>query len=173
MTVIGSLAAHGVGGPADLPVPLLYSIVGATWALTLSFVVLIFAWREPRFSAEPDVLKDRRPWLAAVGIGLTVWLAAVLFGSADTESGLRVVYIYVWVGLVPLALICGHVWRDLSPWRTIQAGREPVQDGVLVASWDTSTLAPGDYLLRLVVTNAAGDLLPDCQVPITILISQE
>jgi hypothetical protein len=63
--------------------------------------------------------------------------------------------------------------QNQATWRTIQAGREPVQDGVLVASWDTSTLAPGDYLLRLVVTNAAGDLLPDCQVPITILISQE
>ena len=27
----------------------------------------------------------------------------------------------MWVGLVPLALLAGHVWRDLSPWRTIQA----------------------------------------------------
>jgi hypothetical protein len=60
-----------------------------------------------------------------------------------------------------------------ATWRTIQAGRVPVQDGVLVSSWDTSTLAPGDYLLRLVVTNAAGELLPDCQVPITILSPQE
>ena len=63
--------------------------------------------------------------------------------------------------------------QSQATWRTIQAGRVPVQDGVLVTSWDTSTLAPGDYLLRLVVTNAAGELLPDCQVPITILIPQE
>jgi hypothetical protein len=63
--------------------------------------------------------------------------------------------------------------QSQATWRTIQAGRVPVQDGVLVTSWDTSTVAPGDYLLRLVVTNAAGDLLPDCQVPITILIPQE
>ena len=63
--------------------------------------------------------------------------------------------------------------QSQATWRTIQAGREPVQDGVLVASWDTSTLAPGDYLLRLVVTNTSSDLLPDCQVPITIVIPQE
>jgi hypothetical protein len=44
---------------------------------------------------------------------------------------------------------------------------------VLVTNWDTSTLAPGDYLLRLVVTDANGSLLPDCQVPITILLPQE
>lgn len=114
------LATHGVGGPADLPVPLLYSIVGATWALTLSFVVLAFAWREPRFAADPESVRDRRPWLAVVGLGLTAWLAFVLLGP-DDGAGLRAVYIYVWVGLVPLALLFGDVWRDISPWRTVQA----------------------------------------------------
>jgi hypothetical protein len=102
-------------------VPLLYSIVGATWALTLSFVVLVFAWREPRFSAEPDQVRARRPWLAVVGLLVAGWLAFLLGPEERTAAGLRAVYIYVWVGLVPLALLFGHVWRDLSPWRTIQA----------------------------------------------------
>ena len=121
MSFLATLAAHGVGGPADLPVPLLYSIVGATWALTLSFVVLAFAWREPRFAADSGPPKDRRPWLAAVGLGLTAWLAFVIFFGPDDRAALRAVYIYVWVGLVPLALVFGDVWRDLSPWRTVQA----------------------------------------------------
>jgi hypothetical protein len=121
--VPATLAAHGVGGPADLPVPLLYSIVGATWALTLSFVVLVFAWREPRFTVEPEQARGRRPWLAAVGLGLAAWLVWLLvFGPDDrTAIGLRAVYIYWWVGLVPVALLFGDVWRDLSPWRTCQA----------------------------------------------------
>jgi len=59
--------------------------------------------------------------------------------------------------------------QNQATWRTIQAGRNPVVDDVLVQKWDTSTLAPGDYLLRLVVENANGDSLPDCQVPLTIL----
>lgn len=123
MTLPATLAAHGVGGPTDLPVPLLYSIVGATWALTLSFVVLVFAWREPRFSAESEQARSRRPWLAAVGLVLAAWLVLVLFLGPDdrTATGLRAVYIYLWVGLVPLALLFGDVWRDLSPWRTIQS----------------------------------------------------
>jgi hypothetical protein len=121
VTFPASLAAHGVGGPADLAVPLLYSIVGATWALTLSFVVLVFAWREPRFSAEPEQVRVRRPWLAVAGILGVGWLAFLLGPDERTATGLRAVYIYVWVGLVPLALLIGHVWRDLSPWRTIQA----------------------------------------------------
>ena len=121
MRLTAALAAHGVGGPGDLPVPLLYSIVGATWALTLSFVVLAFAWREPRFVADPEDVRERRPWLSVVGLGLTAWLVFVVFVAPDDRAGLRAVYIAVWVGLVPLALLFGHVWRDLSPWRTIQA----------------------------------------------------
>ena len=118
-----SLAAHGVGGPADLPVPLLYSIVGATWALTLSFVVLVFAWREPRFTVEPEQARGRRPWLSVVGLGLASWMTYALFLGSDAgrEAGVRAFYIYLWVGLVPVALLFGDVWRDLSPWRTIQA----------------------------------------------------
>lgn len=124
--MISTLATHGVGGPADLPVPLLYSIVGATWALTLSFVVLAFAWREPRFSAEPDeaVRRPRRWWLALVGLGLAGWMFVILYFGPDNgaNAGVRAFYIYLWVGLVPLALIAGHLWRDLSPWRSLQAG---------------------------------------------------
>lgn len=121
MTLPATLAAHGVGGPSDLPVPLLYSIVGATWALTLSFVVLVFAWREPRFSAEPEQPTGRRPWLAMVGFVLAGWLLFMLGPDERTATALRAVYIYLWVGLVPLALVFGDAWRDLSPWRTIQA----------------------------------------------------
>ena len=95
MTLTSGLATHGVGGAADLPVPLLYSIVGATWALTLSFVVLVFAWREPRFTVEPEVARNRRPWLAAVGLALAAWLVFVLFLGPDerAETGLHAVYI--------------------------------------------------------------------------------
>ncbi len=117
-----SLAAHGVGGPEDLPVPLLYAIVGATWALTLSFAVLAFAWREPRFTVEPVPSPRRRPWLAMVGLGLAASLVVLLLPGADerASAGLRAVYIYLWVGLVPFSLLFGHAWRQLSPFRTVQ-----------------------------------------------------
>ena len=49
-------------------------------------------------------------------------------------------------------------------WRTIQAGRDPVKNNVLVEKWDTTTLKSGDYILRLVVTNSNGESQPDCQV---------
>jgi hypothetical protein len=53
-------------------------------------------------------------------------------------------------------------------WTTVQAGNQPVQDGRL-GSWDTSELTPGDYLLRLVVTDNQGQALPPCVVPVRVL----
>ncbi|GAB4578331.1 MAG: hypothetical protein Fur0022_10660 [Anaerolineales bacterium] len=58
-------------------------------------------------------------------------------------------------------------------WRTIQAGRTLVENGLLIETWDTATLQAGDYMLRLVVTLSDETLLPDCRVPITILPPQE
>jgi len=118
-----------MGESAELPVPMMYAVVGASWALTLSFVVVAWAWREPRFGNEvADVAPPRRSGFAAVGlaavglISTALVLGALFTGpNADENLGLPAIYTGVWVGLVPLALVAGHVWRDLSPWRTIQA----------------------------------------------------
>ena len=122
MTPAG-FAAHGVGGSTDLPIPFIYAMVGASWALTISFAVLALAWKTPRFADDAEIVDPppRRPWLAVVGLVLTAWVVGALFLGPDDASngGLQGFYILVWVGLVPLALLGGHVWRDLSPWRTL------------------------------------------------------
>jgi hypothetical protein len=53
-------------------------------------------------------------------------------------------------------------------WLTIQAGRNVVQDGVLVENWDTSRLPVGDYVLQLIVTDSEGEELPPCRIPVRI-----
>ncbi len=121
---VGPLVAHGMGESAELPVPMMYAVVGASWALTLSFVVVAWAWREPRFGDEAATDEPpRRPWLAVVGLVASGLILGALFAgpNADENLGMPAIYTGVWVGLVPLALVAGHVWRDLSPWRTIQA----------------------------------------------------
>lgn len=123
--IAADFVTHGVGGSTDLPIPFLYAMVGASWALTISFAVLALAWREPRFDAEPNPADPppRRPWLAVEGALLTGLFLVALFARPDdaTNGGIGALYVLVWVGLVPLALVAGHVWRDLSPWRTIQS----------------------------------------------------
>jgi hypothetical protein len=54
-----------------------------------------------------------------------------------------------------------------TTWSTILASREQVINGEL-GYWDTSELTPGDYQLRLVVSDNTGTELPACIVPVQI-----
>ncbi len=54
-------------------------------------------------------------------------------------------------------------------WATIAASRKPVDNGPLGSGqWDTTSLTPGDYQLRLVVVNTQGQALPPCVIPLRI-----
>ncbi len=53
-------------------------------------------------------------------------------------------------------------------WSPFFAGREIKHDAVL-GSIDTATLTPGDYRLRLVVTNNVGEALTPCEVLIRVV----
>ncbi len=62
---------------------------------------------------------------------------------------------------------------EISPagaenWSPIYAGREIVQGDVL-GRIDTGSLTPGDYRLRLVVTNNVGEALEPCEVLIRVV----
>ena len=41
---------HGIASRHDLPLPFSYVVTGAALALAVSFVVLLLAWRRPRFT---------------------------------------------------------------------------------------------------------------------------
>jgi hypothetical protein len=132
----GALLAHGVGGPEDLPVPADYALIGAACALLVSFVVLAFAWRTPRFRGDAS----GRPlphWLAAVvesralrgtvvtiSLAFTTWvlMAAVLGKNTFVNPVFGSVYVLLWVGLVPAALLFGPVYRLCNPLRWVHRG---------------------------------------------------
>lgn len=130
MTVL----AHGIGGAADLPIPLSYALVGAAWALTFSFAVLVLAWREPRLDprapgvAVPSVVRaivDARAVrvaISALSVAVTVVVVAIgVFGSSDPARNPvpGVVYIFLWVGVMVASLVAGPVWKVLSPVRAV------------------------------------------------------
>lgn len=56
-------------------------------------------------------------------------------------------------------------------WATISAGRTVVVDGSL-GRWNATALTPGDYQLRLVVTDNQGAVLPACIIPIRVTPAQ-
>ncbi|MEI8410759.1 MULTISPECIES: hypothetical protein [unclassified Kribbella] len=127
------LPLHGIGGRQDLPVPLEFAVIGAGVAITLSFVILAVAWRTPRYRGAaagtplPSALATALDsyWLrwSVRLFGLTAFIYAgmALLAGADrlTNPIFGFVYILVWVGLVPVSLLLGPVWRTLNPLRTL------------------------------------------------------
>ncbi|MDP2772236.1 MAG: hypothetical protein Q8O61_01670 [Nocardioides sp.] len=125
--------AHGIGGSADLPISPSLAIAGAVAALVISFTVLAVAWRKPRY----DEATSGRPapaWLDAL-VASTAWrvglrvagfvvfayavMVAVLGKDLLTNPFFGIVFVWWWVGLVPLSLLFGPVWKAISPVRTI------------------------------------------------------
>jgi hypothetical protein len=130
-----ALVAHGIGGRQDLPLPLGWAIAGAAAAVVVSFVLLGLLWREPRLDAEKagrplpaglagvlDAPAFRRT-LAGLGLLAAAWvLLALVLGPDDARNAVPyVVYVLVWVGLVPLSVLLGPVWRQVNPLRTVHA----------------------------------------------------
>ena len=128
-----TILAHGLGGSNDLPIPYTYALIGAAWALTFTFAVVVLAWKKPRF----DPSSPGRPlpqwvttatdapvtrWvLALAGLSFAAWVAvAAVLGPQNDENALPgVFYVLLWVGLVAVSLAIGPVWRLLSPVRTV------------------------------------------------------
>jgi hypothetical protein len=125
--------AHGLGGAKDLPIPTELAIAGAVAALVVSFSVLALAWREPRFVGEAGG-RPAPAWLDRVvsstafavvlrvlgfAFFLYVGAAAVLGPDTLINPFFGVFYVWLWVGLVPLALVFGNWFRAVSPARTI------------------------------------------------------
>lgn len=129
------ILAHGLGGSTDLPIPVTSVLIGGAWALSISFAVLVFAWRKPRLDPAhrwltlpkrtahvADSVWTRRT-LRALGLGFFVYVAVLsLAGPQDASSALPgVFYVLLWVGVPVLSTLVGPVWRLISPLRAIHA----------------------------------------------------
>lgn len=53
-------------------------------------------------------------------------------------------------------------------WATISADRNTGKD-ISLGSWSTGTLVPGEYRLRLVVTDTQGQALPACVISVRVI----
>lgn len=128
------ILAHGLGGGSDLPIPPAMAIAGGTAALVISFTILLMAWRTPRFSHARTEGAPAPRWLASMVdapwfalalriLGLIVFgymgVAAVFGENLLINPFLGFVYVWLWVGIVPLSLIFGPFYKAISPARTI------------------------------------------------------
>ncbi len=143
MATDGITLAHGIGGAKDLPISPELAIAGATAALVVSFTVLAIAWRTPRYDADTSG-RPAPSWLARV-VDSTAWrvawrtvgmvvalftaMAAVFGKDLVINPALGIFYVWWWVGLVPLSLLFGPVWKAISPVRTLNLAFAKVSGG--------------------------------------------
>jgi hypothetical protein len=125
------LPAHGIGSRKDLPLPFPYVVVGAALIVTATFWFVTRSWRVvrlatlggrplPRFSR----FLTARPVTAIVRVlvlGFWGWFVMALVAGKDllTNPVFGVVFVLVWVGLVPISLLGGALWRGVHPMRTV------------------------------------------------------
>lgn len=131
--MIGVVLAHGLSGRADLPIPTWLFAWAAAAVLVISFVSLAALWKTPKLVDYP--VRELPRWFSravlnrivealcgAIGVfllGVLVW--AGLFGSQTTIDNLvpTLVYVAFWVGLVPISILFGDVFRAFNPWRAV------------------------------------------------------
>lgn len=173
------LLAHGLGGRQDLPLDFSYVLVGATLALLLSFGALVLLWSRPRLDAAAEgrllpaglarILDSPAfSWgLRVLGLVVCGWfLAAGLFGrDVDENPFPGAVFVLLWVGIVPLSVLFGAVWRAVNPLRTLHALlalvlRTPAELGMVrlpaaVGRWPAAVTLFGFVWLELAVPDHA------------------
>lgn len=131
------ILAHGLGGRSDLPVPLWLALWGAAAAVLVSFFALGAFWSSPKLrGGEAGRLVPAR--LASVlgssitrgvarAVALVMLIATLVIAitgtnSSGTNPAPTWLYVWLWVGLVPLSLLLGPVWRVTNPLRAVTAG---------------------------------------------------
>ncbi|MEU3064933.1 hypothetical protein AB0P12_22030 [Streptomyces subrutilus] len=126
--------AHGIGSQHDLPISPFYAFAGAFAALFVSFLALGLLWSTSRFrgdrsglalpAAVQRVADAPATRTALRGLGLAAALAVLSYLLLGPDDPARnpapgAVYVLLWVGLVPVSLLLGPVWRLLNPIRTL------------------------------------------------------
>ncbi|MFX4272884.1 hypothetical protein ACQBAR_06860 [Propionibacteriaceae bacterium Y1685] len=125
----GMVPMHGIASRHDLPLPFEFVVIGAALALLVSFVLLFVAWRKPRYTSRRGRALGRMPrgvvWAARLLVlALYGLLATALIAGEDriTNPVFGWVYAIMWVGVVPISLLFGPVWKAVNPIRTIHLG---------------------------------------------------
>jgi len=129
--------AHGLSGRADLPIPPWLFAWAAAVVLVVSFVGLAVLWRSPKLEEQDGfrllprglsraiVNPVTELLAAALGVALlasTIWSGLAGVQSVRDNFAPTFVYVVFWVGLVPLSIVFGDVFRALNPWRALGRG---------------------------------------------------
>jgi hypothetical protein len=185
--------AHGVSARSDLPIPTWLFGWAAAIVLIASFVALAALWPRPKLEQENwrplpggigRVLASRPVEIVTGALGVFLLFLTVisgLLGEQVPSANFATTFVYVvfWVGLVPVSVLFGDVFRALNPWRAIGRlvdwagqrlageplpppkdypdglGRWPAAIGILVFAWLELVLQDGDLPRTIAIATCA------------------
>jgi hypothetical protein len=165
-------------------------IMAAAIFVTVSFVAPAFPASVPLQTPTMDLLASPSSTLASetlpVEAGTLTAAAPVLTATnevigegcipgeimlSEPADGAQVSGVIVLLGTANVENFGFYKYEVARPgdtlWQTIQAGRDIVQEGEL-GQWDTRTMAPGDYMLRLVIVDNQGESLEPCVIRVNV-----
>lgn len=178
----GGASAHGISARSDLPIPEWLFVWAAIVVLIVSFAALAALWPRPKLEGDAwrplprplgRALTSRPVEIVGGALGallllVVIWSGLVGQQVSSANFAPNFVYILFWVGLVPVSLLFGDVFRVFNPWRAIghavawsagKAARQPMPAplayperlgcwpatvGVLVFAWFELAYQGGD-----------------------------
>lgn len=132
---------HGIASRSDLPLPFESVVAGAGAVLLITFWVLFYAWKEPKFhddTGKPLPRFTRFVDSMPVSIGMrvvvgAVWIVAaiaLIFGVDRIDNpAVGFIYVWLWVGLVVASVFLGEAYKRTNPIRSLLAFRGAAKVG--------------------------------------------
>lgn len=113
--------AHGIGQSADLPLPLDLVLQAGAATVVVSFLIATSVRPRPWAAGEPERSGPGLGWLRWPVLGLSLYLVgdAFLGPPGPANPAPYALFVGLWVGLVPLSVVFGPVWRAVNPLRTL------------------------------------------------------
>jgi hypothetical protein len=154
-----SVLAHGIGQSEDLPLPLDLVLQAGAATVVVSFLVVAAWWKRSRLTDPAPERPATGRWLRFPVLAAALYFTgnAVLGPQGPENPAAHALFVWLWVGLVPVSIVFGPVWREVNPLRTLfrllrlparglwpvpeSAGRWPAAIALLAFVW-LELLAP-------------------------------
>ena len=135
--------AHALNQKYESQLPLVVYLIGAGFAVALSFAFVLL--RDLRFDppAQERVTRLPRPLallLRALGLLGWLWIVAqgIVGGSSSADVAVLFIWIYTWVGVALVSALLGPIWFWLDPFSTMYDIGASVLRRLGIRGWETA-----------------------------------
>ena len=143
LAIPAPVAAHGLVGRLDSPLPLVVYLAGAAVVVALSFAIAFAHDGRWTPSAATEIRRVPRLLVMLLRVtGLLAWAwvvtQSVVGGSSDAAVGALFTWVFGWVGLAIVSALLGPVWDWLDPFATLHDGGAWLLRRLRIRGWQAA-----------------------------------